>query len=145
MKAFELLSRFFLRFRYPVTLPEDVAQALGIELSNNISFERFVHLLTCPTCQPSKLRKYMSRDIAEDAFQNAHCKEHFKKNSLFSFYFSEGWVEFSLEFDNQSKLRRLYLHHKSIEQERGIEIPLQPLSESTLVFQQEKTGTGWTG
>lgn len=129
MKALELLSRFFIRFRYPVTLPEDVAMALGIELSNYITFDKLVDLLTRPTCQPSKLLKYMSREKAEEAFHHAHSKELFKKNSLFSFYFSEGWIEFSLEFDDQSKLRRLYLHHKSIQHERGIEIPLQTLSE----------------
>lgn len=130
MKAIELFSRFFLRFRYPVTLPEDVAQALGIELSNYITFNQLVHFLTCPTCCPSKLKKFMTREQAEEAFQNAHCKELFKKNSLFSFYFSEGWMEFSLEFDDESRLRRMYLHHKSIIQDRGIEIPLQPLSKA---------------
>jgi hypothetical protein len=111
-------------------MPEDLAQALGIELSNYITFDKLVDLLTRPTCQPSKLLKYMSREKAEEAFHNAHSKELFKKNSLFSFYFSEGWIEFSLEFDDQSKLRRLYLHHKSIQHERGIEIHLQPISES---------------
>ena len=97
MKALELLSRFFIRFRYPVTLPEDLAQALGIELSNYITFDKLVNSLTCPACQPSKLLKFMSREKAEEAFCHAHSKELFKKNSLFSFYFSEGWIEFSLE------------------------------------------------
>jgi hypothetical protein len=118
-----------------VTLPEDVAQALGIELSNYITFDKLVTSLTCPSCQPSKLRKFMNRERAEDAFRNAHSKELFKKNSLFSFYFSEGWIEFSLEFDDQSRLRRLYLHHKSIQQERGIEIPLQSLYEMPITAQ----------
>ncbi len=129
MKALEILSRFFIRFRYPVTLPEDLAQALGIELSNYITFDKLVHSLTCPSCQPSKLFKYMSREKAEQAFSHAHSKELFKKNSLFSFYFSEGWMEFSLEFDDQSRLRRLYLHHKCIQTERGVEIPLQPIHD----------------
>jgi hypothetical protein len=124
MKAFDQLCRFFIRFRYPISLPEDIAEALGINLSNYITFEKFVSLLTCPSCKPTKLHKYMSREKAELAFKNAHCKEQFKGSSLYSFYFAEGWMEFMLEFDDQSRLRRMYLHHKNIELERGAEIQL---------------------
>ena len=132
MKAFDQLCRFFIRFRYPVTLPEDVASALGINLSNYITFDKFVSLLTCPSCKPTRLQKYMPREKAEEAFQNAHCKERFKGSSLFSFYFAEGWMEFMLEFDDQSRLRRMYLHHKNIKQERGIEIHLSHCAEFTV-------------
>lgn len=124
MKAFDQLCRFFIRFRYPVSLPEDIAEALGISLSNYITFDKFVSLLTCPSCKPTKLQRYMPREKAEQAFKNAHCKEVFNGTSLFSFYFTEGWMEFKLEFDNQSRLRRLYLHHKHIKQEDGTEIKL---------------------
>lgn len=129
MKAFDQLCRFFIRFRYPVSLPEDIAQALGINLSNYITFEKFVGQLTCPSCAPTRLKKFMSREKAEEAFQNAHCKEHFKKTSLYSFYFSQGWMEFVLEFDDQSRLRRVYLHHKDIKHDRGVEIQLAPACE----------------
>ncbi len=125
MKAFDQLCRFFLRFRYPVSLPEDVARALGLEISNYITFEQFVNTLTSPTFKVTQLVKFMPRNKAEEAFQHAQCRETFKNSTLFSFYFTEGWMEFMLEFDNDSRLRRLYLHHKSIKQERGVEIKLQ--------------------
>lgn len=127
MKAFDLLCRFLIRFRYPISMPEDIAEALGLDLTNYITFDKFVSLLTCPNCKPTKLHKFMPRDKAELAFKNAHCKEFFKTSSLFSFYFAEGWMEFMLEFDDQSRLRRMYLHHKQIKQERGAEIQLQIL------------------
>ena len=125
MKAFDQVRRFLLRFRYPVSMPEDVAFALGVEISNYITFEQFVERLTCPSCKPTKLTKYMEREKALDAFQQAHCQEHFKYSSLVSYYFMEGWLEFALKFDEKGQLRRLYLHHKSIKQDRGIEIVLR--------------------
>ena len=64
MKAFDHLCRFFIRFRYPISLPEDIAEALGINLSNYITFDKFVSLLTCPSCKPTKLHKFMPREIA---------------------------------------------------------------------------------
>jgi hypothetical protein len=129
MKAFDHLCRFFIRFRYPITLPEDVAEALGIHLSNYITFDQFVDMLVSPSCKPTRLKKYMPREEAEEAFEKAHSKEQFKRSSLFSFYFSEGWIEFVLEYDEQSLLRRMYLQHKNIKQERGIEISLHHYTE----------------
>jgi hypothetical protein len=135
MKAFDHLCRFFLRFRYPVSLPEDVAQALGLEISNYVTFEQFISRLSSPTFKPSRLMKFMPREKAEEAFQNAQSKERFKSTSLFSFYFSQGWMEFVLEFDDQSRLRRLYLHHKIIQEERGKEILLEKSNLFTLTPQ----------
>jgi len=129
MNMMESLSRFFLRFRYPVSLPEDVANALGVQISNFVTFTEFFNYLTCPLCQPTRLQKFMPRDLAERAFAHAQCKEHFKNDSLFSFYFSEGWVEFVLQFDGNSKLRRIYLQHKNIDQDLGIEIRLNKAVE----------------
>lgn len=119
-----LFYRLFLRFRYPVSLPEDVAKALGVSFSNYISFEDFVKKLTCPSCQPTKLKKFMPREEAEAAFHEALRKERFQHNTLFSYYFNEGWMEFVLQFDEHSRLRRIYIQHKKIVQEEGIEIPL---------------------
>lgn len=124
MGAYDQFCRFFLRFRYPVSLPEDVAQALGLQISNFVTFNQFVHYLSEPTCRPTRLHKFMPREDAEAAFQNAHTKECFVRSSLFSFYFPEGWIEFTLEFDENERLRRLYLNHKHIKFERGIEICL---------------------
>lgn len=125
MKSFDFLYRFFIRWRYPVSLPEDIAMALGVPVDNRMSFEEFVSLLTSPSCCPSKLMKYMPRQQAEDAFRNALRKEKFTHLTLCSYYFNEGWMEFVLQFDDQSRLRRIYLQHKNIKQDNGIEIPLQ--------------------
>lgn len=124
MKAFDLLYRFFLRFRYPVSLPEDVACALGVELSCYLTFEEFVGRLKCPHFRPTRLRKYMPREQAEDAFSSALRIDRFGQKSLFSYYFNEGWMEFVLQFDDQARLRRVYLQHRDIPDDLGIEIPL---------------------
>lgn len=124
MQAFDNICRFFLRFRYPVSMPEDIALALGFEISNYMPFHEFITYLTSPAFKPARLLKFMPRDRAEEAFLHAQSKEHFKNSSIYSFYFPEGWLEFVLEFDDQSRLRRIYLHHKLIKQERGIEIQL---------------------
>jgi hypothetical protein len=125
MKALDHFRHFFLRFRYPVSLPEDVAKALGVPISNFVTFEEFVDRLTSPKCRPTRLQKFMSREKAEQAFQGALRKEHFREKSLYSYYFNEkGWVEFILQFDDQSRLRRIYLQHKNIEHDQGLEISL---------------------
>lgn len=124
MKAFDHLRRLLLRFRYPVSLPEDVSKALGLDISNYVTFDQLVSLVTSPSFMPTTLSKFMPRNKAEEAFKHAQCKECFKRSSLYSFYFSEGWLEFLLEFDDHSRLRRVYMHHKDIQQDRGIEIPL---------------------
>lgn len=124
MKVFDLLCRFFLRFRYPVSLPEDVAEALGVPLSNFLTFEELVDHLTCSDCRPTRLKRFMPRDKAEQAFQGALRKECFRQKSLYSYYFNGGWMEFILQFDDQSRLRRIYLQHKEIAQEQGLEISL---------------------
>lgn len=124
MKALDIFYRLLLRFRYPVSLPEDVAKALGIKVSNFVTFEEFVNYLTSNDCRPTRLLKFMPRDKAEEAFQGAQRTERFKQNTLISYYFSEGWMEFVLFFDEQSRLRRVYLQHKHITQHEGIEIHL---------------------
>lgn len=124
MRKLDCFSRLFLRFRYPVTLPEDIAKALGIHVSNYVTFDEFFGTLTSPECCPTKIKKFMPRQEVEQAFTNAQRKEHFRQMSLFSYYFSEGWVEFKLEFDSNSLLRRMYIQHRMIQDERGIELHL---------------------
>ncbi len=124
MKAFDWFFNFFLRVRYPASLPEDIATDLGINTSNFLTFEEFVDQLTSHSCRPKRLTRFMPRDAAEAAFQSALRKERFGRNSLFSYYFHEGWLEFSLYFDEQARLRRIYLQHKRLSSEQGVEIPL---------------------
>ncbi|MGA8164815.1 MAG: hypothetical protein WB791_07320 [Waddliaceae bacterium] len=124
MKRFTLFFRLFSRFRYPVALPEDVAKALGICLCNSLAFDEFVHRLTRSSCRSKRLIKFMPRQEAEKAFIKAQRKERFGKNTLFSYYFTEGWLEFDLQFDSEARLRRLYVQHCSIKNDHGIEIQL---------------------
>lgn len=123
-RVFNIIHKFLVRFRYPVSLPEDIALALGIEASNLLTFEEFVSRLISPGCRPTRLTKFMPREKAEAAFQGALRKEHFKKNSLFFYYFNEGWLEFILLFDEDSRLRRIYLQHKKFAKDEGVEIQL---------------------
>ena len=124
MKAFEIVHRFFRRLKYPVTLPEEITEALGVTVSKFLSLEELVHYLASSTCRPTRLSKFMSREAAESAFKSAQRKERFRRDTLVSYYFNEGWMEFILQFDESSRLRRVYIQHKDIPHERGIEIPL---------------------
>lgn len=132
MSAFRYLSRFLLRFRYPVTLPEDVAGALGIDLSNFVTFDELIEKLLSPECCPTNLLRFMPREKAERAFLTAQRRERFSRSTLCSYYFNEGWLEFKLEFDAESQLRRLYLQHQKIPQDRGIEISLATKTTSSV-------------
>jgi len=109
MQLLESLTRLISRFRYPVSLPEDVAHDLGMHLPNTLNFTEFLQLLSSPHQRPAKLRKYMSRILAESTFESALKKETFKSCSLFSYYFNKGWLVFALYFDEGSRLRRVYL------------------------------------
>lgn len=124
MKTFNWLYRVILRFRYPVTLPEDIASDLGITVSNFLSFKEFIGQLTNQFSRPQRVKRFMQREVVEAAFESAQRKERFCRNSIFSYYIHEGWLEFRLNFDEHSRLRRVYLQHKYVVEEQGIEIPL---------------------
>lgn len=121
-KSVSSLFRFFLRFRYPVSMPEDIATDLGLNIPRYLTFQEFVTCLKKPDMQPSKLTKFMSREQAEQIFRTAIRKERFSEQSLFSYYFNEGWMEFILQFDEKSRLRRLYIQHKDLSQKVEISI-----------------------
>lgn len=120
------LLNWLVRFRYPVSLPTDVSQAIGIEMPNSVRFCQLLSQITSPTCRPTKLNKFMNREDAEKAFHLAPRKERFCKSSLYSFCFNEGWLEFELQFDDHSRLRRIYIHHKQIPLPQGFELILTP-------------------
>lgn len=121
LRGFGLL---FMRLQYPVSLPGDVAEALGISMSNYTSCNAFLRCLKNQTCSPTRLMKYMPRAKAEAAFSSATRRECFRHTSLFSFYFKRGWLEFVLHFDEENRLRRLYMQHRDLCGEDPIEIPL---------------------
>ena len=124
-KAAEHLIRLLQRFWYPVSLPEDVAYALGIEIPTFMGFEKLLATLTSPCCQPTNLHRFMPRDFAEEFFTSAVRKERFRQHSLFSYYFNRGWLEFVLHFDSDRRLRRLYIEHRDIASGGACEIPLR--------------------
>jgi hypothetical protein len=119
-----LLNSATLRFRYPVSLPEDIAEALGLPLANSLSFNDFILQLCQPACPPTRLSRFMPREEAEKSFLKAVRKERYAGKTVLSYYFSEGWMEIILQFDKESRLRRVYLHHREIPSERGVELRL---------------------
>lgn len=123
-KASDRLGRFFCRFRYPVSLPQDVADVLGLRVTNFIRFDRLLQMVTGPETCPSQLARMMPREHAERVFCSAVRTEKFHSKSLYSYYFPSGWLEFTLHFDDDSRLRRMFVQHRSIASERGVEISL---------------------
>ena len=124
MKLLEDLTRLFSRFRYPVSLPEDVSHDLGIYLPNTLSFKNFLKFLASPHHRSTKLRRYLPRHQAEEAFESALKKETFKSCSLFSYYFNKGWLVFTLYFDEEARLRRVYIQCPACEIIEGFDLPL---------------------
>ena len=124
MNLFESLMRLCCRFRYPVSLPEDVANDLGMKLPNTLSFKEFLHLLSSPHHHPTRIKKFMKREQAEKVFELALKREKFKSSSLFSYYFNKNWLVITLYFDEEDRLRRLYLQCPACEQLDGFDIPL---------------------
>jgi hypothetical protein len=126
-------------------LPEEVAEAIGIPISNFFSFGEMCAYLMSGAGRPTTLFKMMERKAAELAFERAAKKEIFLHTSLFSYYFNDSWLEFSLEFDEDQLLRRLYLHHKSLPEpyemllKHGKKSPATPASLSPrLPFLRQK-------
>lgn len=66
----------------------------------------------------------MPRNLAEEAFSTARRMDRFKQCSLFSYYFDEGWLEFELRFDADARLRRVYVRHRRLPQDEGVELSL---------------------
>jgi hypothetical protein len=118
------LFRLMSRVRHPVSLPEDVAVALGFQCSNICSMDYLLSQLRSPSLRPTELKKLMPRKKAEALFCRACRTERFQRNTLCSFYFRRGWLEFVLQFDENSRLRRVYVQHRDIPEDRGIELAL---------------------
>ncbi len=119
------VTRFFCRFRHPISLPEEVASALGIQLSNFMTVNEVLGRLASPQGRPTLLERYMPREDAEALFTSAIRKERFCQHTLFSYCFGGNWMEFVLQFDDDARLRRIYVQHKDIHNEAGLELPLK--------------------
>jgi hypothetical protein len=122
MNVLKSFLQLFVRLRYPVSMPEDIARDLGLNITNYLTFQEFMRCLTDPSHRPSKLTRFMPREQAAGMFRLARRKERFQQNSLFSYHFKGGWIEFVLQFDEQSRLRRLYIRHKDLKQKHEISI-----------------------
>lgn len=122
---FDALMRFICRFRYPVSLPEDIALDLGINLPNTLNFQEFLKFLSSPHHRPSKIRKFMEREKAERTFCKALKCERFKTCSFFSYYFKKNWLVIALHFDDKDRLRRMYLQCPASEKMDGFDIILE--------------------
>jgi len=105
----EALLRLLNRFRYPVSLPEDITRDVGLFFPSTLNFKEFLSLLVAPPHPPTKLRKFMPRHVAEAAFESAFKVERFKACTLFSYYFNAGWLVFTLYFDENETLRRVHV------------------------------------
>ncbi len=128
MKLTKCISKLFQRIKNPISLPEDIGRDLGIQiLYNELSFQDCIEkLLTCD-CESKHLVRLMPREDAEMLFKSAIRKETFRDTSLFSYYIYDGWLAFKLIFDDQNRLRRIYLQHHALdcpENEDGLEMIL---------------------
>ncbi|MCH9609057.1 MAG: hypothetical protein S4CHLAM45_08180 [Chlamydiales bacterium] len=124
MTMLNAFTRLVSRFRYPVSMPEDVAQDLGLLLPNTLSYCDFLSLLNTAQYRPTKLWKMMPRELAEMTFKSALKREEFRSSTLFSYYFNKSWLVFALYFDEDSKLRRLHLQCPSCVSVKSFDILL---------------------
>lgn len=117
MKSLEIFTvpllsfiRLISRLKHPVSLPEEVAFDLGIVLSNRLNYQQLTDLFRQEKLIPSKLHRFMSRQLAEQSFVHAVKIERFCRESHFSYCFDGNWIDFTLHFDQNDQLRRLYVH-----------------------------------
>ncbi|MCB1181343.1 MAG: hypothetical protein KDK55_04905 [Chlamydiia bacterium] len=100
------LLRLLSRFRYPASLPEEVASDLGLFIPNTISFKDFMSFLRSNHCCPTTLKRGMDRFDAERVFSSPLKKEIFSSRTLLSYYFAKGWLVITLFFDEGGQLTR---------------------------------------
>lgn len=131
MAAYQPIKRFISslrlsvdRFRYPFSMPEDVGQDLGVEVTNRLDFQSFLKQLSSSQCHPQKIWRYMSREEVESMFSHAFRTDRFRDKTRFAYYFKQGWVEFELKFDEHNQLRRLFLQSCHLPEGGALEIPL---------------------
>lgn len=124
MRWWEVIFSCLARIRYSGTPHTEIALALGIVPPQTLCVRKFVKQVA-RRCELSQtLYRFMGKKEAEKQFDNALIKEHFKNFSLFSYKFPGGWLQFALKYDTEHKLRRLYIHHKFLPQQEGIEVTL---------------------
>lgn len=117
------IIQLFSLLRYPISAPQDVLLALGMESDfSDLDFHHFLKKIV--TRIPRRVYRDMSRDEAERSFSTAYKKEVFHTTTHASYCFIQGWLEFVLEFDKNRHLRRLYVHHSLLSGAQSIELEL---------------------
>lgn len=124
-KAYEQMERMLCRLRHPVSLPQEVADAVGFRGGPVNTFCELMLRLTSPGCVCHHLCRMMPREVVEELFDRAVRKEDFGLHSIYSYYFRQGYLEFVLHYDELGRLRRVYLQHKSIVSPGGQELILR--------------------
>jgi hypothetical protein len=124
MKFFKFALKFFIGNDVNHLLPDELLKTLGLDLKGNSSIEDLLEKLNHSKSLHIKLKKFMTKREVENAFISAEKKEHFSRHSLYSYYFSKGWVGFFVSFDQDLKLRRVYLQYKSLRYQDTIELYL---------------------
>jgi hypothetical protein len=124
MKIFKFVLKFFVDNQVDHLLPDELLKTLGLDLEGKSSIEDFVEKLNHSKSLHVKLKKFMTRREVENTFLSAEKKEHFSRHSLYSYYFSKGWLGFFVSFDQDLKLRRVYLQYKSLRYQDFIELYL---------------------
>ena len=122
--CFQGMYRAVAHLKHPISLPEDIGYALSFPVSNFVSTSELLTILKSDGFMPHNLSRFMQREKAELYFHKAITKDYFMDRSIFSYSFHNNFVEFVLEFDADSRLRRLYLRHDSILMQKGKELPL---------------------
>ncbi len=122
MLLVDRISRIFAHLRHPVSLPQDLSKALGIPLSNRISFDDLISCLRGSCCS---LKRGMPRQEVERRFSTACRVEIFRHHALFAYFFKGRWLEVSAKYDLKGRLSHLYVLHELIPEERGIEVHLK--------------------
>lgn len=123
-----LIKKFlyiFDRFKHPYCFPEDIGKDIGLQvLYNDLSLQGCIEKLTSFEYRPQNLTRFMPKKEAECCFKSATRKEKFKNTSLFSYYIFDGWLSFQLIFDDQERLRRIYIQHTTLKDYKGKELEI---------------------
>ncbi len=125
MKFLDSCLRLFCQFKYPLSLPDEVALAIGMRQANFIPFDLLCKTITPPRDAPKALKKYMNRKEAEKVFKSALSRKFEPLQSHFSYTVDGTTVNFTLHFDQNERLRRLVVQREEIYFAKGIDIPLE--------------------
>ena len=118
MSPITFIKKIYSSVKSPLMLPYEICQALGLDQNTFDSFDDFIQQATHPVALGNRVKRFSSREDAELLFDASEKKERFRNQSVYYFYFAKAWLAISLHFDDEHCLRRLYLIHEHIFEER---------------------------